>query len=228
MRSNAAVRQSNLHIRAMWMEKLASYDGPGQRSQVEEIASEFCNGRRCIVVQRFLGAFNYCFRLHFDANHADWILRFPVPGDVMRPAEKINQEVAVMKFIEEKTKIPIPKVIASGVAKGQFDGLGPFIIMEFIEGERSDEVLYQDDKIKPGVEQSNLDFVYKQMAQIYLELDDHDFDQIGGLSISSNDGSWYVGSGPLTLKINEGQRMTGIDLYGRMMASIHTQANILC
>ena len=71
-----------------------------------------------------------------------------------------------MKFVKEKTKIPIPKVIAYGTAKGYFTGLGPFIIMEFIEGERLDEVLYQDDKIKPEVEQSTLNFIYKQMAQI--------------------------------------------------------------
>jgi aminoglycoside phosphotransferase (APT) family kinase protein len=137
----------------------------------------------------------------------------------MRPAEKVNQEVAIMKFVREKTKIPIPEFIACSTAKGHFAGLGPFIIMEFIEGERLDEVLYKDDKIKPGVEQSTLNFIYKQIAQIYLELDSHDFNQIGGLSILSNDRFWYTESAPLTLKINEGQRMTGLDLYGKTFYS---------
>jgi hypothetical protein len=225
MHPDKAALESNRHIRANWMQKLASYDRQGQRSEVEEIASEFHSGERCQVIERFEGAFNYCFRLRFNSDHTDWLLRFPIPGDVMRPAEKINQEVAVMKFVREKTKIPIPKVIACSTAKGHFIGLGPFIIMEFIEGERLDEVLYQDDKIKPEVEQSTLNFIYKQMAQIYLELDYHDFDQIGGLSISLNDQSWYTESAPLTLKINEGQRMTGLDLYGKTISFTYARAN---
>jgi hypothetical protein len=95
----------------------------------------------------------------------------------MRPVERVNQEVAAMKFVKEKTRTPIPEVIAFDIAKGRFEGLAPFIIMEFIEWERLDEVLYQGDKLKPGVEQSNLKFIYKQVAQIYLKLDSHNFDQ---------------------------------------------------
>jgi hypothetical protein len=200
------------------MQKLASYDGQGQRSDVEEIASGFRNGERCEAVERFEGAFNYCFRLRFDSDHTDWLLRFPIPGDVMRPEEKTNHEVAVMKFVREKTKIPIPKVITYGIAEGNFTGLGPFIIMEFVKGERLDEVLYQDDEIKPELEQPTLNFIYRQMAQIYLELNCHDFDRVGGLSVSLNNQSWHIESAPLTLKMNEGQRMTGIELYSEIIS----------
>jgi len=216
MRQNAAALEFNSRVRAQWQQKLASYNrDAGRRSDVEEIVSGFYNGERCRVVERFEGAFNHCFRLRFDmSDHADCLLRFPIPGDVMHPAEKIDQEVAVMKFIREKTSIPIPKVIASGTAEGRFAGLGPFIIMEFVEGERLDEALYQDNKIRQEIGQSTLNFIYKQMAQIYLELYEHDFDQIGGLSMSSNGRSWHIGSAPLTLKMNEGQRMTGLNLYG--------------
>jgi len=216
MRLNAAMVESNSRIRAEWQKKLASYDHDGgRRSDVEEIASGFHNGERCRAVQRFEGAFNHCFRLRFDvSDHADWLLRFPIPGDIMYPTEKIDQEVAVMEFIREETSIPIPKVIASGIAEGRFAGLGPFIIMEFIEGERLDEALYQDNKIRQEIAQSTLNLIYKQMAQIYLELFEHDFNQIGELSMSSNDRSWHVRSAPLTLKMNEGQRMTGLNLCG--------------
>lgn len=85
--------------------------------------------------------------------------------------------------------------------------------MEFIEGERLDEILYEDNEIRPEIGQSTLNFIYKQMAQIYLELFEHDFDQIGGLSTSLSDRSWHIGSAPLTLKMNEGQRLTGLNLY---------------
>jgi hypothetical protein len=56
--------------------------------------------------------------------------------------EKVDQEVAVMKFIKEKTRILILKVIASRRTKGQFARLGPFIIMDFVEGEHLDKALY--------------------------------------------------------------------------------------
>ena len=140
--------------------------------------------------------------------------RFPIPGDVMYPAEKIDQEVAVMEFIREKTSIPIPKVIASGRAEGRFAGLESFIIVEFVDGERLDEALYQNDEIKPGIGQPTLDLIYKQMAQIYLELFEHDFDQIGGLSMPPGGRFWHIRAAPLTLKMNEGQRLTGIHLNG--------------
>lgn len=126
-----------------------------------------------------------------------------------------------MNFIKQKTRIPIPKVIASGTAEGRFAGLGPFIIMEFVEGERLDEALYHNDKIKPEIGQCTLDFIYRQMAQIYLELFEHDFDQIGGLSMSLDGRSWLAKSGQLTLKTNEGQRLTGLHLYGWNTSSYH-------
>ncbi|OBT84935.1 hypothetical protein VE02_06608 [Pseudogymnoascus sp. 03VT05] len=180
MHVNATALESNRRVRAKWQEKLAFYDrGDGLRSEIEGLASGFHGGKPCRVVEIFEGAFIHCFRLRFDmSDHADWLLRFHIPGDVMYPTEKIDQEVAVMKFIREKTRIPIPKVIASGRAEGRFAGLGPFIIMEFVEGERLDETLYQNDEIKPEISQSTLKFIYNQMAQIYLELFEHDFDQI--------------------------------------------------
>ncbi|KFY89793.1 hypothetical protein V500_05492 [Pseudogymnoascus sp. VKM F-4518 (FW-2643)] len=188
MHVNTAALESNSRIRAKWQEELALFNRYNRRrSDVEE--------------------------LRFNLSHdIDWLLRFPIPGDVMYPVEKIDQEVAVMEFIREKTSIPIPKVIASGRAEGRFAGLGSFIIMEFVDGERLDEALYQNDEIKPGIGQPTLDFIYKQMAQIYLELFEHDFDQIGGLSMPSGGRSWHIRDAPLTLKMNEGQRLTGIHL----------------
>jgi len=125
-------------------------------------------------VARFEGAFNHCFRLHLDniSDHADWLLRFPIPGDVMCPTEKVDQEIAVVSFIGEKTSIPIPKAIASGVAEGPFEGLGPFIIMEFVGGRRLDEALYQDNKIRQEICQST-DFMsqvaWHQISKFHLQ-----------------------------------------------------------
>lgn len=168
MHVNTAALESNSRARTKWQTLLASYDRDnGWRSDEEEFASEYHKGEPCRVVERVEGAFNHCFRVRFDlSNYAGWLFHFPIQGDNMYPAEKISQEIAVMGFIREKTSIPVPKIIVSGRTEGCFAGLGPFIIMEFVNGERSDEALYQNDKIKPGIGQSTLDYIYKQMAQI--------------------------------------------------------------
>lgn len=53
----------------------------------------------------------------------------------MFPAEKIQREVSVMRFLVDKTNIHIPLVLHSGTVEENPDGLGPFIIMEFVEHE---------------------------------------------------------------------------------------------
>jgi aminoglycoside phosphotransferase (APT) family kinase protein len=53
----------------------------------------------------------------------------------MYPEEKVRREVAVLKFLEEKTRVPVPKLIAYGSALDNHDPeVGPFIIMEWVEG----------------------------------------------------------------------------------------------
>lgn len=50
-------------------------------------------------------------------------------------------EVEVMKFISEKTAIPVPEIKYWGPAAKNPLGLGPFIIMDFIEGAPLDGLL---------------------------------------------------------------------------------------
>lgn len=46
-------------------------------------------------------------------------------------------EVAVINLIRRETTIPVPKIVAWGVAAQNPLGLGPFIIMEFIQDRSS-------------------------------------------------------------------------------------------
>lgn len=73
-------------------------------------------------------SFNWCCKVVFDHSGA-WAVRFPVAGNVMHAEENVRQEVTVMKFINEKTSIPVPAVIAFGMTSGTHDSqIGPFII----------------------------------------------------------------------------------------------------
>ncbi|KFZ09600.1 hypothetical protein V502_08630 [Pseudogymnoascus sp. VKM F-4520 (FW-2644)] len=123
--------------------------------------------------------------------------------------QKVRAEVATIRYIKEKTDIPVPTVIAYGMADDNPTGLGPFLITTFVKGTllgemlKVDSVDEQGDKVlSSDIPDSTLEVVYRQIADIILQLSEHDFDQIGSLSLNDDD-TWSIGSGPLTLNSNE-------------------------
>lgn len=140
------------------------------------------------------------------------MMRFPIPGAVMHPEAKVRHEVAVMAYLHKKTSIPVPKIVAWGTAEENiFPGVGPFIIMEFAEGKplydilrgvpidevfskrTADEFLKElaqkaargvgdNELLSPDIDDSTLAIICRQMANVYLELAEHDFEKIGSLS----------------------------------------------
>lgn len=77
------------------------------------------------------GGFNACMQMDFD-NSASILIRFPQPGIVRFPEEKIWKDVAVMRCIADSTAIPVPFVLRIGTSDEGPAGLGPFILMEYI------------------------------------------------------------------------------------------------
>jgi hypothetical protein len=60
------------------------------------------------------GAFNICYRVRcYDG--ADVIVRFAALGRAILRREKIQTEVATMKYIRQITSIPVPEVFGSGI-----------------------------------------------------------------------------------------------------------------
>ena len=146
---------------------------------------------------------------------AKWMMRFPIPGAVMHPEAKVRHEVAVMEYLKKKTSIRVPKIVAWGTAEENiFPGVGPFIIMEFVDGKplydilrgvpidevfrerTADEFLKElaqkaakghddNEMLSPDVDDNTLAIIYRQMANVYLELAEHDFEMIGSLSQTS-------------------------------------------
>lgn len=52
------------------------------------------------------GAFNISLRMKYE-NASSAVIRFPQPGATMFPEEKVRNEVAVMRFLYDKTSIPV-------------------------------------------------------------------------------------------------------------------------
>lgn len=78
------------------------------------------------------GAFNVSFRMKFE-DGGSTIIRFPKLGATMFPDEKVRNEVDILRYIQQHTTIPVPFVLHWGTKEENPLGLGPFIIMEYID-----------------------------------------------------------------------------------------------
>ena len=146
------------------------------------------------------GAFNICYRVKYeDGLHV--IVRFAALGRAVPRREKVQNEVAVMKYVRRSSSIPIPEVFGSGICWA-----GPYIVMSFLEGEPLSQLL-KDRSVQgrpvlsPQISDRSLKRAYKEMAAIILELARLEFDAIGALH--EVDGHFAVTSRPLTFNMNE-------------------------
>lgn len=162
------------------------------------------------VLDWLQGSFNFCLRIMYSDDTPDVIIRFPGPGHTTFRDEKVINEVHVLQFLKENTTIPVPRLISWGLTEESPRRLGPFIISEFVEGVDLSEILKDPASpyklyLNPKIDESVLDNVFAQIADILLQLYQFDFDRIGAISRSSSASgdTWSVASRPLTYTMNE-------------------------
>jgi hypothetical protein len=141
------------------------------------------------------------------------MVRFSVPGRVVNGDEKVKREVATMRLIRRNTTVPVPSIIAWGLAAENPLELGPFIIADFIEGESLGDLLKDPESeiLRSDLSDNDLDTIYRQIANIMLELSKLNFPRIGSLSEMS-DGSVTIDSRPVTLRAHEIVSHGGVDV----------------
>lgn len=162
------------------------------------------------------GGYNIFYRLEYK-DGSSTAMRIPRKGIVKFPDEKIRYEVAIMRYISANTTIPLPKIYHFGTAAENPVGLGPFIIMEYIEHERTmsealkDPALEPDEDhvLDPNISEQKLEFLYGQMANIVLQLSTLTFPRIGSL-VQDVDGNFSVSGRPLIQNMNSLVEFTGI------------------
>ena len=97
---------------------------------------EVPNGR-AEVIDWFEGSFNFfnfCLQVTCHGAEPDTIIRFPGPGHTAFRDEKIINEVQVITFLLERTKIPVPPLLGWGLTKHSPCHFGPYIISDFVKG----------------------------------------------------------------------------------------------
>ncbi|KAK2807976.1 hypothetical protein FQN49_008755, partial [Arthroderma sp. PD_2] len=119
------------------------------------------------------GGFNVSFKMVF-ANGGAALIRFPKPGVTMFPEEKVRNEVAVMRYLQRHTSIPVPFILHWGSKEQSPLSLGPFIIMEYIDHAMDLGAALNTPGLKladqpildPNIDQGKLEMIYGQLADI--------------------------------------------------------------
>ncbi|KAK8177123.1 kinase-like domain-containing protein [Phyllosticta citrichinensis] len=182
--------------------------------------ASFRPGHSCSRLNRLplAGSFNFYFIFEFD-DGVKWLARFPIPGRTMDPDGKLRREVAVIKHIQANTSIPVPAIHFWGMSADNNLGLGPFMIMDYVDGLKLGE-LWKDPTasrlsrhLKKDISDRDLRIVHRQMARFLLELYKLRFDKIGSL-VMDDDGQMSVQGPPLTWTMQEIEAHSGIKAGG--------------
>ncbi|EED19320.1 conserved hypothetical protein [Talaromyces stipitatus ATCC 10500] len=152
------------------------------------------------------GAFNSWFRIKFkDGGSA--VIRFPCPGAPVFPEGKVKRDIAVVRFLEHFSNIRVPHILHSGMTEESPCGLGPFIIMEYINHEHdfidalniSPRSHQERPILNPNISSERLELVCSQMADILVQLSRPCFSKIGCISKAKEDDEWVLGGVPADL-----------------------------
>lgn len=160
------------------------------------------------------GSFNVSLRISFDDRRQSALIRFPKPGHTIWRDEKVTNEVCFMEYLSQHTSIPIPHVLGWGLGEQSPQQLGPFIIMEFIDGTHLSTVLKQPTNdehvvLDPDIEDATLDVIYDHLADYLLQIFRLNFPRIGAISKDQVSDTWPVTGRPLTYNMNELATSTG-------------------
>ncbi|KAK1141327.1 hypothetical protein N8T08_009234 [Aspergillus melleus] len=182
---------------AAWL-KLWSSRGPEILSM--QLARKHRPGKTVSACLWKSGAFNICYRVRYD-DGPDVVVRIAALGRAILRREKVQNEVATMRYLRQTTSLPVPEVFGSGICWA-----GPYIVMPFLEGAPLSQLLKDPFStgrpvLNPQISDRSLKRAYREMAALILELSKHEFDSIGALE--EKEGSFFIARRPLTFNMNE-------------------------
>jgi hypothetical protein len=158
------------------------------------------------------GSFNLSLVVKFSNGEPKAVIRFPKPGHTAMAFrdEKVRNEVYILQFLSKHTTIPVPRVVSWGTLEDNLQHLGPFIIMDYIEGVSLATILKQPTQteqdevvLATDLDDTKLEYVYEQLADYTLQLSRLDFATIGALSKNPSSNEWTASERPLTYNMNE-------------------------
>lgn len=161
------------------------------------------------------GSYNLGQKFAFE-DGTTWFLRLPRVSSIAPEYanEKVAMEVEALYLVRERTSIPVPLIYTWGLAEENELGLGPFILMEYIEGVCLNNIFGGENSrlLKEDISDKYVEYVYKKMVQFMLQLFKIDFDQIGNLPTPRT--KYPRPDRPLTWKAHDILQIGGINTIG--------------
>ncbi|OIW22986.1 hypothetical protein CONLIGDRAFT_694359 [Coniochaeta ligniaria NRRL 30616] len=208
---------------AAFLSWIRKYDDARQNRLTDWVSSLHPSRLGCKLATHKLddsrGAFNMNCKIEFDSGEK-WMVRFPMVGKSINADEKVEIEVATMKLVQHRTTIPIPEIKAWGLAADNPLGIGPFLIMDFVEGVSVADIIQTPDAriMREDVSEKTLEAILRQTVNFMLQLSKLSFPSIGSLSSDSTPGEGgfdaSIRSRPLTQKAHEYLLEGGVDVLG--------------
>ncbi|KAF5013358.1 hypothetical protein FDECE_635 [Fusarium decemcellulare] len=192
----------NLDNNVSFLSWIRKYDDAREKRLTDWVSTFHQDGLPCKLTTHkrndSRGAYNMSCKVEFE-NGEKWIVRFPMVGKVINADEKTEIEVATMNLIRQQTTIPTPEVRAWGLAADNTLGIGPFIMMDFIQGTSVDDILQTPDAriMRQDISQRTIEVIFRQIIHFSLQLQKLDFPHIGSLTSKST-----VGPGDFTATIH--------------------------
>ncbi|KAF2466568.1 uncharacterized protein BDR25DRAFT_236738 [Lindgomyces ingoldianus] len=213
---NIAVTNGDDECRA-WLERVLDL-----KTELATFVADHREGNGTGNYVSFLkGSFNFSFSFSFSFTDGgpDAIIRSPKPGHMATALrdEKVTNEVQVMEYLAQNTTIPLPRVHSWGLTAESLKQLGPFIIMDSVDGmllstllkrqsENGEEVIL----LNQDFDNTALDKIYYQIADGMLQLSQlTTFTHIGAISKRHGSNIWSVIRRPLTYNMNELMTVAG-------------------
>jgi hypothetical protein len=153
-----------------------------------------------------IGGYNILYRVQVEGMASDVYVRLPCPDWVQFPIEKTLREGATARYVEQYTRIPVPKVFYYG----EKSDLGPFIILQHVDncGLMADRIKMPNPDpdvtsvLDPKISEAVLSEFYGKAARCILQISRLSFDRFGSLS-ENEDVTFSVTGRPLSKNIND-------------------------
>ncbi|KAM4063675.1 phosphotransferase enzyme family protein [Hirsutella rhossiliensis] len=161
------------------------------RDAVCALASRYNHQKPCRIINSARGSFNVCFFVHFYTTGTKWVVRIPIEPAIYNVWEKLQSEVATMRYIESHTKIPVPRIHAYGRSRMINCGSATqaFLIIDWVSGRSLD----MKSLVKATRERRN--HFYSDLIDVLAQLRRLEFPVAGSLMPNFKGGSEPVGKG---------------------------------
>ncbi|TAQ89082.1 hypothetical protein B7494_g2604 [Chlorociboria aeruginascens] len=164
-----------------------------------KLASQHNSSKTCHMFRDPVnGSYNVCYFVEFE-DGTKWVVRIPLEPSISNVWDKVQSEVATIRYLQTKTTIPVPYIYAFG--RGGTVDENPtghtYIIHSYIPGQSLDILAFR----KKTPEQRK--YFYSQLVDLFAQLRQQEFAYAGSL-MPDPDGGTTPWVGPLlSLQLND-------------------------